>query len=77
MTPAPSPISPKLQEIEDRHSELAALAKVYLGNHTITISIVSVNDSRPGQLILSHPDYLKSDVIQRLRLCANILEQSL
>lgn len=58
---------------EDMHEELAEAAKTALGPDTITVTVCSMNDSAKGQWILSHPNYARGTVADRLKLCARIL----
>ena len=63
------------QDLEDAHGDLAALANRHLAPREMTISIITINDTEFGQMILHDPAYDKRTVASRLRLCAEILDR--
>lgn len=60
-------------EIEEAHGALEKSVTHWLPE-AMTISLVTLNGAKAGQMILAHPDYDKKIVVERLRLAADILE---
>lgn len=61
-------------DLEDKFAALEDLAQQFLGSTVVSVAIVSLNDTRGGQMVLNNPRHDNKLVARRLRLCADILE---
>lgn len=60
-------------EIEGQHGEMVSLVSRYLPN-AMVITIITLNDTQEGQMILHDPALDKNIVAERLRVCAHCSE---